>query len=118
VFECIQSGGLGSKFGIEQGNPPQLGCVDEFAQACALRRSGRLSAAERSRGSRHTGIPNSLPVHPLKRVRTKCGQGELIVRQRIEISFGPTAEARMNGLIYLVGLIVVIMFILSFLGLR
>jgi hypothetical protein len=28
------------------------------------------------------------------------------------------AEATMNGLIYLIGLIVVIMFILSFLGLR
>jgi len=28
------------------------------------------------------------------------------------------AEATMNGLIYLVGLVVVIMFILSFLGLR
>ena len=31
---------------------------------------------------------------------------------------GTTAEAAMNGLIYLVGLVVVIMFILSFLGLR
>jgi hypothetical protein len=33
-------------------------------------------------------------------------------------SIGPPAEATMNGLIYLVGLVVVIMFILSFLGLR
>jgi len=30
----------------------------------------------------------------------------------------PLPEATMNGLIYLIGLIVVIMFILSFLGLR
>ena len=36
-------------------------------------------------------------------------------------AFGTTvrvSEATMNGLIYLIGLIVVIMFILSFLGLR
>jgi hypothetical protein len=34
-------------------------------------------------------------------------------------AIGTTAlEAKMNGLIYLVGLVVVIMFILSFLGLR
>jgi L-alanine-DL-glutamate epimerase-like enolase superfamily enzyme len=33
-------------------------------------------------------------------------------------SIGTTSEATMNGLIYLVGLVVVIMFILSFLGLR
>jgi hypothetical protein len=31
---------------------------------------------------------------------------------------GPLQEMMMNGLIYLVGLVVVIMFILSFLGLR
>jgi hypothetical protein len=31
---------------------------------------------------------------------------------------GPAQEAPMNGIIYLIGLIVVIMFILSFLGLR
>jgi hypothetical protein len=43
---------------------------------------------------------------------------ELIARQRIELALGLCAEATMNGLIYLVGLVVVIMFILSFLGLR
>jgi hypothetical protein len=33
-------------------------------------------------------------------------------------AFSIASEATMNGLIYLVGLVVVIMFILSFLGLR
>ena len=32
--------------------------------------------------------------------------------------FGSKIEARMNGIIYLVGLVVVVLFILSFLGLR
>ena len=37
---------------------------------------------------------------------------------RVRLRSGSRAEASMNGLIYLVGLIVVIMFILSFLCLR
>jgi hypothetical protein len=43
---------------------------------------------------------------------------ELIARQRVELPSPFPREATMNGLIYLVGLVVVIMFILSFLGLR
>ena len=39
------------------------------------------------------------------------------MRKCVEICHN-RAEAMMNGLIYLVGLVVVIMFILSFLGLR
>lgn len=41
-----------------------------------------------------------------------------MISRRVEYLIGLTAEATMNGLIYLVGLVVVIMFILSFLGLR
>ena len=43
---------------------------------------------------------------------------ELITRQGVKAARDHRAEATMNGLIYLVGLVVVIMFILSFLGLR
>ena len=43
---------------------------------------------------------------------------EPITPQRVNLGWNHRAEARMNGLIYLVGLVVVIMFILSFLGLR
>jgi len=42
---------------------------------------------------------------------TKCGEHRCVVHL-LEVG------ATMNGIIYLVGLIVVIMFILSFLGLR
>jgi hypothetical protein len=43
---------------------------------------------------------------------------EPITRRRVELRSNHREEATMNGLIYLVGLVVVIMFILSFLGLR
>ena len=45
------------------------------------------------------------------------GEEEPITRQRVKLQLA-LPEAMMNGLIYLVGLVVVIMFILSFLGLR
>jgi hypothetical protein len=45
--------------------------------------------------------------------------GNFLRRKSVELdTCGIGQEATMNGLIYLVGLIVVIMFILSFLGLR
>jgi hypothetical protein len=50
---------------------------------------------------------------------TKPGQEGTYLRLQSSIAIGATRmEATMNGLIYLVGLVVVIMFILSFLGLR
>jgi hypothetical protein len=39
-------------------------------------------------------------------------------RDRRRVPASPDEEAPVNGIIYLIGLIVVIMFILSFLGLR
>ena len=50
---------------------------------------------------------------------TKPGREGTYLRPESSIAIGATRmEATMNGLIYLVGLVVVIMFILSFLGLR
>jgi hypothetical protein len=49
---------------------------------------------------------------------TNKDEEEPITRQRVKAAREHRAEATMNGLIYLVGLVVVIMFILSFLGLR
>jgi hypothetical protein len=49
---------------------------------------------------------------------TKQGRGGTYYAPAGYVGIGTTAEATMNGLIYLVGLVVVIMFILSFLGLR
>jgi hypothetical protein len=46
-------------------------------------------------------------------------RGNLLRASSVENpSYGTGLEATMNGLIYLIGLIVVIMFILSFLGLH
>jgi hypothetical protein len=42
----------------------------------------------------------------------------MFYRVRKYYSLSPRGRRRMNGLIYLIGLIVVIMFVLSFLGLR
>ena len=50
---------------------------------------------------------------------TKPGREGTYLGPESSIAIGATRmEATMNGLIYLVGLVVVIMFILSFLGLR
>ena len=50
---------------------------------------------------------------------TKPGREGTYLRPQSSTAIGATRmEATMNGLIYLVGLVVVIMFILSFLGLR
>ncbi len=74
-------------------------------------------------GGTAIGRAQSLPWRSVFRLRG----GEAAERGRQNGNFsaasglkstGLTAEATMNGLIYLVGLIVVIMFILSFLGLR
>lgn len=46
------------------------------------------------------------------------GLGTYCRSGRLACLCGPLQEMVMNGLIYLVGLVVVIMFILSFLGLR
>jgi hypothetical protein len=53
-----------------------------------------------------------------RRARTGETKEEPITRPWVEVASGAHEEAAMNGLIYLVGLVVVIMFILSFLGLR
>ena len=44
--------------------------------------------------------------------------GTFVFTQRLFLGYACAQEANMNGLIYLIGLIVVIMAILSFFGLR
>ena len=61
-------------------------------------------------------------LKPLKRLApSACANGTIFAASRLIVSNhkdGWFREAFMNGLIYLIGLIVVIMAILSFLGLR
>jgi hypothetical protein len=60
---------------------------------------------------------------PILEIKTLLAVGNfssrfMFYRVRKYYSLSPRGRRRMNGLIYLIGLIVVIMFILSFLGLR
>ena len=58
-------------------------------------------------------------VVSISRAEDKTGTTRNLLRASgLNLHWAYRAEATMNGLIYLVGLVVVIMFILSFLGLR
>ena len=67
---------------------------------------------------RYAGIEPSATPNDRGHEGTNKDEKEPITRQRVKRARDHRAEATMNGLIYLVGLVVVIMFILSFLGLR
>jgi hypothetical protein len=62
-------------------------------------------------------MPRSRSLAPSSRVY-QYRQRNLVRPFLLNVGSYPAAEANMNGLIYLIGLIVVIMAILSFFGLR
>ena len=61
-----------------------------------------------------------LEVHPIRAVTARGRRPRRNFRQAVELNSGLIAleEAAMHGIIYIVGLIVVILAILSFFGLR
>jgi len=67
----------------------------------------RLSAPEQP------GVEDCVPHRQQRSVF-----GTFVITQRLSLGCACAQEANMNGLIYLIGLIVVIMAILSFFGLR
>jgi hypothetical protein len=80
-------------------------------QAFAKKKSENARRHEICSPSMHRGSHDG-------KVTKNQDEEELTTRQRVELPLALPSEATMNGLIYLVGLVVVIMFILSFLGLR
>jgi hypothetical protein len=107
--------------GAETESAPEA--ARNFIEACARERRGRhagrlVVAAAQTHYRSRAYLPPGHPTRQLdKAVRERRGLWNFSSWSLLPISSAHW-EAVMNGLIYLIGLIVVIMFILSFLGLR